>query len=73
MWPTKRKQKRARDLLLFKYFLNNLRSTVFIQNTLSKLVELLQLKNELIFGKKAVTVLCSSLLEMCVQSLKLIV
>ena len=38
------KQNRARDFLLFKYFLNNLLLTVFMQNTLSKLVELLQYK-----------------------------
>ena len=37
------KQNRGRDFLLFKYFLNNLVLTVFIQNTLSKLVELLRL------------------------------
>ena len=36
------KQNRARNFLLFKYFLNNLLLTVFMQNTLSKLVELLQ-------------------------------
>ena len=36
------KQNCARDFLLFKYFLNNLLLTVFMQNTLSKLVELLQ-------------------------------
>ena len=36
------KQNHARDFLLFKYFLNNLLLTVFMQNTLSKLVELLQ-------------------------------
>ena len=36
------KQNRARDVLLFKYFLNNLLLTVFMQDTLSKLVELLQ-------------------------------
>ena len=36
------KQNRARDFLLFKYFLNNLLLTVFMQNTLSKLVKLLQ-------------------------------
>ena len=34
------KQNRARDFLLSKYFLNNLLLTVFMQNTLSKLVEL---------------------------------
>ena len=38
------KQNRARDFLLFKYFLNNLLLTVFMQNALSKLVELLQKK-----------------------------
>ena len=36
------KQNRARDFLLFKYFLNNLLLTVFMQMTPSKLVELLQ-------------------------------
>ena len=36
------KQNRARDFLLFKYFLNNLLLTVSMQNTLSKLVKLLQ-------------------------------
>ena len=36
------KQNRARDSLLFKYFMNNLLLTVFMQNTLSKLVELLE-------------------------------
>ena len=36
------KQNHARDFLLFNYFLNNLLLTVFMQNTLSKLVELLQ-------------------------------
>ena len=36
------KQNRARDFLVSKYFLNNLLLTVFIYNTLSKLVELLQ-------------------------------
>ena len=36
------KQNRARDFLLFKYFWNNLLLTVFVQNTLSKFVELLQ-------------------------------
>ena len=38
------KQNRARDFFLFKCFLNNLFSTVFMQNTLSKLVELLKQK-----------------------------
>ena len=36
------KQNRARDFLLFKYVLNNLLLTVFMQNTLSTLVELLK-------------------------------
>ena len=36
------KQNRARDFLLFKHFLHNLLFTVFMLNTLSKLVELLQ-------------------------------
>ena len=36
------KQGRALDFLLFKYFWNNLLLTVFMQNTPSKLVELLQ-------------------------------
>ena len=36
------KQNRAHDFLLYKYFLNNLLLTVFMQNKLSKLVELLQ-------------------------------
>ena len=36
------KQNCARHFLLFKYFLSNLLLTVFMQNTLSKLVELLQ-------------------------------
>ena len=46
------KQSRARDFPLSKYFLNNLLLTVFIQNTLSKLVELLQQKmNNSLLGK----------------------
>ena len=36
------KQNCARDFFLFKYFLNNLLLTAFMQNTFSKLVELLQ-------------------------------
>ena len=36
------KQNHTRDFLLFKYFLNNELLTVFMQNTHSKLVELLQ-------------------------------
>ena len=36
------KQNCARNFLLFKYFFNNLLLAVFMQNTLSKLVELLQ-------------------------------
>ena len=38
------KRNHAGDFLRFKYFLNNLLLTVFMQNTLSKLVELLQYK-----------------------------
>ena len=38
------KQNRARDFFPFKYFLNDQLLTVFIQNTLSKVVELLQQK-----------------------------
>ena len=38
------KQNRARDFLLFKCFLNNLLLTIFMQNTISKLVEFLQQK-----------------------------
>ena len=33
------KQNRARDFLLFKYFLNNLLLIIFMQNMLSKLFE----------------------------------
>ena len=36
------KQNCARDFLLFKYFLSNLLLTVFMQNTLSKLVKFMQ-------------------------------
>ena len=36
------KQNRGCDFLLFKYFLNNLILTVFMQNTLSNLAKLLQ-------------------------------
>ena len=36
------RQNRVRDFLCSKYFFNNLRLTVFVQNTLSKLVELFQ-------------------------------
>ena len=38
------KQNRDHDFFLFKYFLNNIFSTVLMQNTLSKLVELLKQK-----------------------------
>ena len=34
------KQNCAHDFFLFKYFLNNMHLTVFVQNTLSKLVKL---------------------------------
>ena len=37
----KSKRKRARDFFPFEYFFNNQLSTVFMENTLSKLVELL--------------------------------
>ena len=40
------KQNRARDFLLFKYFLNNLLLTVLMQNAISKIVELLQKKKK---------------------------
>ena len=59
------KQNRARDFLLFKYFLNNLLLTVFKRNTLSNYW------NEwLILRKNSGMILFSILLEMCVQSLK---
>ena len=46
------KQNLARDFLLFKYFLNNLLLTVFMQITISNLVELLQQKmNVSLLGK----------------------
>ena len=45
------KQNRARDFLLSKYFLNNLLLTVFMQNTLSELVELLRQKMNNSSGK----------------------
>ena len=68
------KQNRARDFLLFKYFLNNLLLTAFMQNTLSKFLELLQEKmNDSFFRKNTGTFLFSILLEMRVQSLKLII
>ena len=43
-----------------------------MQNALSKLIELLQQKMNDSFRKNVGTILCSSLLEMYVQSLKLI-
>ena len=39
---TRDKQNLACDFLLFKYFLNNLLLTIFMQNMLSKLIKLLQ-------------------------------
>ena len=54
------KQNRARDFLLFKYFLNNLLLTVFMQNTLSKLVELLQYKMNDSLLEKTRTRLCAA-------------
>ena len=49
------KQNRARDFLLFKYFLNNLLLTVLMQNAISKIVELLQKKRKKKKKKKWVT------------------
>ena len=43
------KQNRARDLLLFKYFLNNLLLTIFMKNTLLCLIVGGQIAN---FGKE---------------------
>ena len=60
--------KRARFLLLFKYLLNNLNLSVFVQNTLLKQLNIFK-------GYRKATLGCngwgSNLLEMCVQSLKL--
>ena len=53
------KQNRARDFLLFKYFLNNLLLTVLMQNAISKIVELLQKKTK----KKKKEKMSDSLLE----------
>ena len=71
------KQNCARDFFPFRYFLNNQLLTVFMQNTLSSnycykkcYYSLLE---KLVVTENTSTVLCSSLLEMCVQSLKLIV
>ena len=48
----KDQQNSARNFHFFKYFLNNLLLTVFMQNTLSKLVELMQQKmNESLLEK----------------------
>ena len=67
----KGKQNRARDFLLFQYFLNNPLLTVSMQNTLSRVIVI---KSEwLIFTEKRGRYLFRILLEMCVQSLKLIV
>ena len=60
------RQNSARDFLLSKYFLNNLLLTVFMQNTLSKLVELLQWKiNSSLLGKtraRSVRNVCAKLI-----------
>ena len=65
------KQNRARKFLLFQYFLNNPLLTVSMQNTLSRVIVI---KSEwLIFTKKRGPYLFRILLEMCVQSLRLIV
>ena len=71
------KQNCTRDFFPFRYFLNNQLLTVFMQNTLSSnycykkcYYSLLE---KLVVTENTSTVLCSSLLEMCVQSLKLIV
>ena len=53
------KQNRARDFLLFKYFLNNI-LTVFMQNALSKLVELLQEKMNDTFLDETRTRFCTA-------------
>ena len=71
------KQNRARDFFPFRYFLNNQLLTVFMQNTLSQNYYYKKcyysLLEKLVIRENTSTVLYSSLLEMCVQSLKLIV
>ena len=70
---SQRTNKTARDFLLFKYFLNNLFSTVFMQNTLSKLVELLKQKMNNLLLVKAWTRFCAAVCQKSVcKSLKLI-
>ena len=62
-------QNRAHDFLLFKYFLNNVHSAVFINNALSKTCRITAIKSErLLVRKNAVTFLFSILLEICVMS-----
>ena len=60
------KQNRGRNFLLSEYFLNNLLLTVFTQNTLSKLVKLLQQKmNNSLLGKTR-TRFCAAICQKCV-------
>ena len=54
------KQNCDRYFLLFKYFLNNLLLTVFMQKTLSKLVELLQWKLNNLLSEKTQARLCTA-------------
>ena len=65
-------QNRDHDFVLFKYLLNNVLLIVFMQNKLSKLVELLKEKMTLV-RKNESTFLFSILLEICVQSLKSVI
>ena len=68
------KQNRACDFLLFNYFLNNLISTLFMQNSFSKHVKLLKKKQknnqQHVVRKNVDMILCCSLWEMCVQKFK---
>ena len=60
------KQNRARDFLLFKYFLNDLLLTVFMQNKLSKPVELLHCNmNNTLLGKMPAR-FCAAVCQKCV-------
>ena len=54
------KQNRARDFLPLKYCLNNLFSTIFMQNTFSKLFELLKQKMNNLLLVKARTPFCAA-------------
>ena len=68
------KQNRACDFLLFNYFLNNLISTLFMQNSFSKHVKLLKKKQknnqQHVVRKNVDMILCCSLWEMCVQKFR---